>query len=266
MSNDGDTAGKVIATIGPRRLAEAITSPTSLLVAGAAGGLAVAATGPIGIAAGVLAWLAATLFKLRPKKSAPRAISTRIDPFAINEPWRRYVQSAQQAKLRFDRAVQATTDSTLRLRLAEVGGRVDDALQECWTIAQKAQQLDAAVRDLDVASIANDLERVKDEARTNKDPARAVLLDSTVRSVESQLASATRMSSSVTLTEDRLRQLDAQLDELVARGIELSASAATADDFGSLSVDVDNVVTEMEALRQAMEETSAISQGRTQTG
>lgn len=265
MNTEGDTAARVIATVGPKRLAEAITSPSSLLVAGAAGGLAIAATGPIGIVAGVVAWLAATLFKLRPKKSAPRLSSSRIDPFAIGEPWRRYVQSAQQAKMRFDRAVQATDDSTLRLRLAEVGGRVNDALLECWTIAQKAQQLDAAVRDLDIAGISHDLDRIKDEARVNTDPTRATVLESTLRSVEAQLASANRMSSSVTLTEDRLRQLDAQLDELVARGVELSTSAASAADFGSLSVDVDHVVTEMEALRQAMEETSAISQGRTQT-
>jgi hypothetical protein len=265
VSRDGDTAGRVIATVGPKRLAEAITSPASLLVAGAAGGLAVAAAGPVGIAAGVIAWLAATLFKLRPKKATPRPSAVRIDPFAIGEPWRRYVQSAQQAKLRFDRAVQATDDSMLRLRLAEVGGRVEDALQECWTIALKAHQLDTAVRDLDVPGISNDLERIKDEARVNRDPARAAVLESTIRSVEAQLASATRMSSSVTMTEDRLRQLDAQLDELVARGIELSTSATAADDFGSFRVDVDNVVTEMEALRQAMEETSAISRGTSGT-
>lgn len=265
VSNDGSAAGRVIATVGPKRLAEAITSPSSLLVAGAVGGLAIAAAGPIGLAAGVVAWLATTLFRLRPKRAASRVSTTRIDPFAIGEPWRRYVQSAQQAKLRFDRAVQSTESGPLRVRLAEVGGRVEDALQECWTIALKANQLDGAIRDLNMTGIHQELADAKLSATKNTDPNRSATLESTVRSVESQLASATRMASSVTATEDRLRQLDAQLDELVARGIELSTSATTADDFGTLGVDVDNVVTGMEALRQAMEETAAISQGRTQT-
>jgi hypothetical protein len=53
-------------------------------------------------------------------------------------------------------------------------------------------------------------------------------------------------------TRDRLRLLDARLDELVARSAEVSVGAG---DTGGLSDEVDGVVTELEALRLALEET-----------
>jgi hypothetical protein len=54
---------------------------------------------------------------------------------------------------------------------------------------------------------------------------------------------------------NRLRLLDAKLDEAVTRSIELSVQAETVDDLGGLGNDIENVVTEMEALRQALDET-----------
>ena len=57
-------------------------------------------------------------------------------------------------------------------------------------------------------------------------------------------------------TRSRLELLDARLDEAVARTLELSAHSVTDDGVASLSADVDGVVTEMEALRLALEETS----------
>ena len=50
--------------------------------------------------------------------------------------------------------------------------------------------------------------------------------------------------------------LDARLDESVARAIELSVSLDDAEGLAGLGADVESVVSEMEALRQALEETS----------
>ena len=54
---------------------------------------------------------------------------------------------------------------------------------------------------------------------------------------------------------DRLQRLNAELAEAVARAVELSLSAADIGALQPLGSDVENVVGELEALRQALEET-----------
>jgi len=51
-----------------------------------------------------------------------------------------------------------------------------------------------------------------------------------------------------------LRLLDARFDELVARGVEVSIGTGDTDVLGN---DVDGLVTELESLRIALEETNA---------
>lgn len=261
-SNDSDRTAIAVARIGPRRLAEAITAPGSLLLAGAAAGLAVAAAGPVGLGAGVVVWLGSTLFRLRPKSAAPTK-PVRIDPFTLGEPWRQYVQSAEQARVRFQAAVAHTPAGALRDNLAAIGTRVDDAATELWGVANRAFRLERSLTTLNPASVRAELADAQRELDRNSDPARIPVLESTVRSLEAQLASNERLTGSVISAQDRLRELDAQLDELVARGVELSVSATTTDDFSELRVDVDNVATQMEALRQAFEETNRLDRGAT---
>ena len=52
---------------------------------------------------------------------------------------------------------------------------------------------------------------------------------------------------------DRLRLLDARLDELVARAVEVSVGTADSTVLGN---DVEELVVELEALRMAVEETN----------
>ena len=89
-----------------RRTAEAITSPSGILLAGA------------GLSAGILlgvpivgVGLAAVLWGGRVLVGMPRGPQEeRIDAGALQEPWRTFVREAQQAKNRFDHAV-ATADA-----------------------------------------------------------------------------------------------------------------------------------------------------------
>jgi hypothetical protein len=260
MSND--TTSAVIARLGPRRLAEAIMSPSSLLLGGAVGGIAIAAAGPVGLVAGVAAWLFATTRKLKPKEvlrgaSAPK----RIDPFAINDPWRASVMNAMGAQMRFDRAVDSTSKGALRERLAGIRDKVGEAVEQCWTIAVQGDQLDDAIRELDVRDQANNLKIAEEQIRRNSDPNRVGSLEARRDAIRSQLESANRLVELSQSTEDRLRQLNAQLDELVVRGIELSVTGSS-EDLTDLGIGVDSVLTEMEAVRQAMTETNRISRGR----
>jgi hypothetical protein len=59
----------------------------------------------------------------------------------------------------------------------------------------------------------------------------------------------------------QLRLLDARMGEAVVRALELSAQASVDASVSSLSTDVDGMVTDMEALRQALEETHGTAGG-----
>ena len=77
-----------------------------------------------------------------------------------------------------------------------------------------------------------------------------------VQSVESQLASAERLRELSSSTAERLRLTQVRLDELVARAAEVSVGRT---DTTTYEHDVDNLVIELEGLRQAVAETNEIT-------
>ncbi|HYZ97659.1 MAG TPA: hypothetical protein VE575_02840, partial [Acidimicrobiales bacterium] len=65
-----------------------------------------------------------------------------------------------------------------------------------------------------------------------------------------------RLDGVIDRAASELRMLDARLEEAVVRTLELSAHASADTLVEGLGSDVDALVTEMEALRQALEETN----------
>ena len=233
-------------------------APSSLLIGGAVGGLAIAAAGPGGIIVGALAWLVVTGRKLRRKSAVLRggSVPNQIDPFAVSDPWRSSVMRAISAQARFERAVASTARGALRDRLASIREKVQEAVQQSWSIAVQGDQLDDAIRELDVRGQQVELRDADAEVQSNRDPSRTETLQARYTAVRSQLESAQRLVDLSQSTEDRLEKLNAQLDELVVRGIELSVTGS-AEDLTDLGAGVDSVLAEMEAVRQAMNETSS---------
>ena len=80
------------------------------------------------------------------------------------------------------------------------------------------------------------------------------------QSLQAQLDSTSRIIGVARDARARLQLLDARLDEAVARAVELALSSEDAAAVGGLGSDVDAVVGDMEALRQALEETNRPSQ------
>jgi hypothetical protein len=78
--------------------------------------------------------------------------------------------------------------------------------------------------------------------------------DQTEQALRAQLSAAQRMETVASDAAQRLRVLDAQLDEAVARAVELSVAATDATALGTLRADVDSLVGELEAVRQGLEE------------
>lgn len=160
-----------------------------------------------------------------------------IDPFTLSEPWRRHVSAAQATQRRYREIARGTPDGPLRDRLREIDAQVDKAVEECFGIARRGDDLDDALGRLDTGALNRQLEHAVDE-------------DTRV-SLQSQLASAARIRATRDNTDSRLRLLTTRMGELVAQAAEVSVGTDTTDELGS---GVGDVVTQLEALRLALNE------------
>ena len=236
-------------------VARAIMSPLSILLFGAA----TAGTILIGLPIAAAAAIGAGVYGVKVLAAMPRGDKhdSRVDAFVLSEPWRGYIQGAQTAKLRFDRTVAGTHEGPIRDRLTELGARLDDGIREAWRIASRGDDIDAAIGQLDTTEAVANLAQLRAQARQGVTTAD---MASTMQSLEAQIASAERMQSVSSTTRDRLRLLDARFDELVARAVEVSVGAGDSSVLGN---DVNDLVTELEGLRLAVEDTKRADHGDT---
>lgn len=230
--------------------ARAITSPSAILLAGVGASVAIVGGLPIAAAAAI----GAAAYGVRVAFGIPRATTEKIDINQLRDPWRQFVVEAQVATRRYDKAVRGAAAGPLRERLAEIGRRIQTGAEECWRIARRGQELEDALRALEDP---RDVRRRLDEARGGGADERLV------QALQSQIDSTERIIRVAAETRDRLRLLDARLDEAVARAVELSLRATDVGDLGGLGSDVDALVGDMEALRQALDETSSTRAGTT---
>jgi hypothetical protein len=234
-------------------MARAIMAPSAILLAGAGTAAAILAGVPLAAAAavGALAWAGKVALAIPRKDKRPD-----MNPATVRDPWRSLVRQALKAEARFNETVRQTRSGPLRDRLAEVSAQVSVAVDASWKIAQRGDSLDAAVRELDADSIAAELAARQSELRQS--PGRPQL-EATVEALRRQLESARRVADVARDALDRLRKLNAQLNETVARAVELSLGPADVDALQPLGADIDGVVSELEALRLALEESGAAS-------
>jgi len=227
------------------KVARAITSPSGILLAGAGASAAILiGLGPIGAVV-----LGAGAFAGRVLAAVPRAPKRPgINPRELDEPWRGLVQQILEANQRFDRALQGVQSGPLLDRLRQLGDRLETGVDEAWRIARAGQQLGAGRRQIDTTQIHADLQRAHSAPRTER-------TDQTIAAIQAQLDSAQRLDATINDTYDRLQLLDARLDEMVTRTVELSVTQTDPDAIGGLGDEVESIVDDMEALRQAVEET-----------
>ncbi|HEV7757423.1 MAG TPA: hypothetical protein VGO78_00480 [Acidimicrobiales bacterium] len=183
------------------------------------------------------------------------ALPPRPDPPAWAEPWAGFVRSAERARDRFRRSAERVHPGPLHDALHDLAGRIDTSVDECRRIATTGRVLAEARAAIDTEALDAALgEAVAHRDADPDDPRDAC----TVTAIESQRATGVRMDEVIDDTLSQLRLLDARLGEAVVRMLELSAQAEVALAVPQLSSEVDNLVTDLEALRQAVEETHAV--------
>jgi hypothetical protein len=183
----------------------------------------------------VVAALGAAAFVVRRRRPVRRSIP--IDSFTLSEPWRRYVSAAQAAQRRYTDIVAATAAGPLRSNMESITRQVQRGVEECWLIAKRGDELDVALNRLDRPSLQARLEGSTDDA--------------TRASLQAQLDSAERIRATRNDTDQQLRLLNTRLGELLAQAAEVSVGSDTTSDLGSA---VDDVVTQLESLRLAVED------------
>lgn len=233
------------------RVAETMLSPSSILLAAAGASVAIVAGLPLlaAPAVGAAAWAARVL------SSVPRNRTLeRIDPFAVPEPWRRFVVEALKAQVRYQQTVASVASGPIRKRLEDIGERIDDGVREAWRIARRGAQLVDARATIDADAARQELARV--ERDSGQVWAAGSAVERTAQALRSQVETAERLDATIAEVRTQLQLLDARLDESVARATELSVRIGDADELGPVGADVDDLVQEMEALRLALEETS----------
>jgi hypothetical protein len=232
------------------RVARAMTSATGILAIGVGAALGiVTGLGPIGaVALGAAGWAGRVAVAVG--SGGPKG--ERIDPFTLQEPWRGFVQDAIGSRARFREAVDRTRSGPLQDTLREIADRVDTGVDECWLIANRGHSLVQTRQRIDTADIDRELAEAQQSLASRPDDQR---LTQTVESLRAQRATADRMDRVVDEARSQLRLLDARMGEAVVRALELSAQASVDSSVTSLESDVDGMVTDMEALRQALEET-----------
>lgn len=222
-------------------------SPSAIIATGAGAALAIVVGLPLlAPLVAAAAWAGRVGLSLR---RGPR--SPEVDPVALSEPWRHHVLDAQDALKRFERTAAAMDAGPLRDTLSELGARLHDGVDDCWRIAERGHEITTAMRSLDTQRAEAELAALR--ATHGSRPA-SPAIGSMMHSLEAQLASAARMASVARDADDRLRLLNARLDELCATAVEVSVGATGTQ---WLSGEVDQVVAQLDALRLAVEEVNA---------
>lgn len=183
-----------------------------------------------------------------PRRRGVAGVSRGIDPFTLGEPWRFFVRDALKAQARFGEAVAHARSGPVKDRLLEIERSLGEGVQRCWDTARQGQSLREARRRIDTNQVQQRLGQLRD--LDGPDASR------TAASLQAQLDSAARLDRVSADAESKLRLLQAQLDESVAKAAELSVSAGDARELSGVSEDIQSVVDQMESLRLALEETA----------
>jgi hypothetical protein len=178
------------------------------------------------------------------RRRTPQDPLGQVDPAAVSPRFSRPVADALDARRRYADVLAGVRDGPVRERLADAGGRLDAGVAAVWDIAQRATQVERTLAALDPERVTDEYKRAK---RGGADPELEAALAQRFGSVQ-------RLLNALDDTDERLRLLDARLGAAVAGAAEVALGASGAGGADRLSTELDGVVTDLGALRTALDE------------
>lgn len=236
------------------KVAEAIMSPTGILLAGAGSAIGIA-TGlaiPVAIGMGVAGWGA----------NVARAIGSGAGPTPVDAAaselrggWRQLAAEAVAQRQRFDQAIDRAQDGPLTDRMRMLAERLDSAIDDSASLAVSGQRKEEALAFLDERGLYGRAKQTRAELADPRTPESIKpTLAQTAESYDNQLMMAQRLRVGIQDIHAQLRLRIAQLSEVVGHSIDLSTGARTVGDLDPVGAEIDEVVSGLESLRLALEE------------
>jgi hypothetical protein len=168
-----------------------------------------------------------------------------VDPRVVAPRFAPAVRAALAARARYADVVAGVGEGPVRDRLVDVGARIDAGVLAVWEAARRAGEIERTVAALDPERvIAEYKEARRDQA---DDPEREAAL-------AARFASVQRLLNALDDTDDRLRTLDARLGAAVAGAAEVALGVGGDAAAEAVETELDDVVTELDALRVALRE------------
>jgi hypothetical protein len=180
------------------------------------------------------------------RRRAPDDPLAHVDPAAVSARFASAVAEAVEARRRFAAVLAGVREGPTRDRLVAAGSRLDAGVLAVWETAGRATQVERTLATLDPDRVTDEYKRAK---RSGSDPELEQVL-------ALRFASVQRLLNALDDTDDRLRLLDARLGAAVAAAAEVALGAAGRGGADALDAELDGVVAELDALRDALTELS----------
>lgn len=186
------------------------------------------------------------LRRRRPPADPPTAVDplADLDLAALPRRLEPVVQQAIDAYRRWEQVVAAVAAGPLADRLTSLGEQVRAGVQEVYATAARVGEVERVLAALDPDGATEAFKAAKRRAAEGRPPAE-------MEAVEARFTSVQRMLNLVADADEQLRVLDARLLAAVARAAEV-ALTTDAIGLGTVSSDLDGVVSELGALRGAL--------------
>lgn len=251
---DGTRSGAFFARRG-RKLAWALTSPSTILLAGgvvAAGilaGLPALAVGAIGAATYAVKVAGSTFTG----KDVADLLNPRIDMSGLRPPYVEWVERGIASRDAFRRSLKQLPTGPLNERLAATASEMDEVLDGLARVARRAQGIDDYLRRPGVGELSASLARAEERLAATKDPELVPERSRTVESLREQSRVATRLAAVHERAMSRMESTITSLDQLGAQLVEVQLAA---EDAGATETapSVDDLIAQLHTVSEAVAE------------
>jgi len=241
-----------------RRLAHAMTSPSTIVLTGivTAGAIAAGVAAPlIGLAAvGTYAAKVAVSTFAGQRRAAPKHPDP--DVKGLRSPYRDRVLEGVAAAERYRDTLDRAPEGPVRTRLESTAGELDETLAGLGRAAWRAQALGDHLASPTILRLPQAHREAQARLASSRDPEARAQRQRTVEAIEEQVRVGYRLSeaheravSQLEITVARMDQLAVQATEVVFETGDLHAGRSTSADDA-----LDGLVTDLDTIRQAVDE------------
>lgn len=173
----------------------------------------------------------------------------------LPEPWNGFVLRAHGAVQRVSQTLWRVAHGPLQMSLMAVAAQLEASLATIDEVARRGSALAAARSQIDLATVDDRLASVQRRLLADGGDRQ---LTATSASLRAQQDSAARLDAQIADAAERLGLLEARVGEAAAMVLELSVTGTERPSDSEVTRQLDAVVGDVEALRQAVEEVSSL--------